>query len=249
MNFERKLSLVLVLIVVVVLIGEYFYYQIELKEREAEIEELYNKVALSDSLKRVSENGYERLAVKYKESQRLLDELKGRNSTLTEAIEKKNAKIRFLSQIKLRPDTVFVEKPAVEETTIGGKTKVSFSEKLGRIKVWGYTETPPPRVKLNVSEDPIELTLVLTQDKIGRWRTYVDSPIKLSKLETKIVPYKPSWRERLRFKLGFGVYSEKPIGLAGVGFGANEIFLISSGQGFGLSLIRSWNLGGRGNGL
>jgi len=242
MNFERKLSLVLVLIVVVVLIGEYFYYQIELKEREAEIEELYNKAALSDSLKRVSENGYERLAVKYKESQRLLDELKGRNSTLVEAIEKKNAKIRFLSQIKLRPDTVFVEKPAVEETTIGGKTKVSFSEKLGRIKVWGYTETPPPRVKLNVSEDPIELTLVLTQDKIGRWRTYVDSPIRVSKLQTRVVPYRPSWPEKLRFMGGLGYGKSRFVGLMGLSYSGIGACLIADHYGFAGLFYRIWQL-------
>lgn len=83
------------------------------------------------------------------------------------------------------------------------RTKVSFSKDFGYIGVEGYTLTDPPQAYVKVQQNrPLMLSLALTQDRKGVWKTYVtssESDVGVDVVVSAVNPYllKDKWYEKL----------------------------------------------------
>lgn len=244
MSTSRKLVIGLIGLFLILLVAEYFYHQYALTAKEKQINELYNQIAVKDSLVEVINNGYEKRAIELQETQILLNDLMQKKGELASLIKRKNLKIKALTNLTLKPDTVKITVSGDETISEnnGRKVRVSFNQKIDRIHVWGYTETPPPIAKLNILQDPLELYIILTQGKDRRWRTYVDSPIPVSALQTKVVPYSPSFWEQIGFKAGVGCGSGRLMGIVGLQYRKTDIFMFADNHGTAFGVTRAWRL-------
>ena len=242
MSSSKKIIVILIGLFGFLLIAEFLYYQHSSALQEKQIWQLYNEIAERDSLIKVTDDGYEKLAIEFRESKILQKDLEKEKGKLASVIRKKNLKIRSLTSLTLKPDTVKITIPG-EEVIVADSTRkvrVEFSRKIGRMKVWGFTTTPPPVAHLNFFEDPLELYIILTQDKDKRWRTYVDSPITVSELQTKVVPYNPSFWEQVGFKAGVGYGSKRLMGIVGLEFKRTDFFMFADNHGTAFGITRAW---------
>ena len=244
MSSTKKLIVGLIGLFLILLVAEYFYHQYALTAKEKQINELYNKIAVKDSLVEVVNNGYEKRAIELQEAQILLNDLRQKKGELASLIKSKDLKIRALINLILKPDTVKIVVSGEETISEnnGRKIRVSFDKKIDRIHVWGYTETPPPIAKLNILEDPLELYIILTQGRDKKWRTYIDSPISVSELQTKIVPHIPSFWEQIGFKAGVGCGSRRLMGIVGLEYKRTDFFFFADNHGTAIGITRAWRL-------
>ncbi len=84
--------------------------------------------------------------------------------------------------------------------------QVSFEYSQPGIRIEGWTRTPPPVYKIQVTHDPIPLHLVVSQLRDGSWQTNVETApwVEISALDTQVVPRRPTWWQRNKLWIGAG---------------------------------------------
>lgn len=131
------------------------------------------------------------------EKDRELRDLRARYNTSINTIAELEAIIAQGAAI----ESVFVEAPG---DTIH---QVSFEHVGPGIRIEGWTRTPPPRYQLKAEIEPIPFLIIVSQLRTGDWRADIQTEpwVKISKLETRVVPQSPSWWLKNRHLITFGV--------------------------------------------
>lgn len=240
--FKRYFVIGIIGLTVVFCVVDYIVLRVQIHNRDAKIAELNNKVAVADSLRHYTKTVVGKLAVVESSDKSIIEELETQNAELAGIVKKQDGKIRVLSKLTLAPAPTHIESAAQETVYVQSgikTTRVDFDKKIGRIGVKGYTVTPPPYVSLDVTEDPISLTILLTEQRRGVWQALVECPVDIMQLNTQVVPYRASFLSRCGLRLGLG-FGKSAIGLVGLNCGNYELFTTSDSKSLFVGVSKVW---------
>lgn len=176
--------------------------------------ELAQAVAQIDSLRQETETIYLKKVVES-------GNIKSKNDTLNRIVSEQDAQIRFLVDVIGQYDVAQISGNAVESTD-SQRVRVDFNGKDKGVAVSGWTETPPPIFSLEVTRDPVDLSVVLAQDKYNIWSAIIntnDPYLRLNDVNVQANPYKPPWYKNIKLVLIGGVVNQHgPMASIGVGY-------------------------------
>lgn len=188
------------------------------------IVELHNEIALSSKTVEVHKNAYEKKAAELRDLSELLKTFEaGRESDaetirkLRKEIDARDSEILSLSRIAAKWKAAYEAEVAGNQTEDPGndpddpsddRIKVEFEKDFGYIGVKGYTLTNPPLAWVRVQQNrPLLLTLAVTQEKDGRWTTFVTSSeenvgvdIQVSAVNPRVLEKR--WYEKISLDAG-----------------------------------------------
>ncbi len=214
-----KLGLSSILIVALLLVNVVSWY--EKRQAEDHIETLQLQLAESDSLRQVSDHAYRRMKARVKELSK------------PDYVEER---VESAVEIEVAFEAVSDTSEANEVKGDPGKHKVEFDRKLGRYRVWGYTETPPPVAVLNVKEDPLPISLYLT--KRFSFAEVEDKGARIANLTAR----EAETSEEFRVFFGVGISKDSSFVLAGLRKARLAAFLFSDGTKVGVGAFKEFSL-------
>ena len=222
-----------------ILLAIFIFANISFSRKVEKYKLLYNnQVALNDTLKKESESVYQKLAMEYENDKKIMNQLKQTNRDLYKSIKKNKEEISSLTSLVIKWKNMYIEATAQETTYVdsGGNQviKVSFDQKCGPVRVFGSTVTPPPKVDIRLSMEPIGLKVVITQIPGNQWnsRLEISDNYKDYLVADRVdVDVNPIEQNSDSYVLGFGY--GYPYGLkANIGYKwKNHIGLIAFGKG------------------
>jgi hypothetical protein len=165
---------------------------------EAKRIEAQNETARISTVIQEKEDLWSRLS---QQKDDLASVLRQSNSDLASRLEDQGAAIVSLSEtianfkpVRVIVRTENVSQDPVDPTEPGGeqRIRVSFHEEVDPIRVEGFTLSNPPEAEVTVGfTRPLKLRTVITQERNGAWRTYVqgDWPnLTIEQIETVVNP-------------------------------------------------------------
>lgn len=165
-----------------------------------------------DSLKDVAEDVQERQVVVLTSQKQVIAVLQEGSQGLAERARELGGRVRSLTTMVAELRAVEATGTAVDtmwiDTTGVAVQQVSFAVDTLGVWVRGYTRTPPPTYQLSIDRQPIDIRIMLTQQKTGAWTTTVETPqpwVTLGSLDTFVQPRAPTWWDRNKFKVGLGL--------------------------------------------
>lgn len=202
-----------------------------------EITHWQNEAAQKDTVTIIDSTGYEKLALQ-------VDKLSSRNKDLQKELKKKDAKIQ--SQINIigaLEDSI--KNVSTQDSIINDSIKIrTFDINIDAFNIVGYFQKQSPYeisfTKL-LAKFNLEANIVENKDK--SWSAYIDTDnpsLKITNINTKVILYTPSFREKLNF--GAGIYlSDKFSSLHGlIGYNRYILQIGYTTNGIGIGANYKW---------
>jgi hypothetical protein len=225
-----------------------------LKEKNERIADLITRLATSETTVEIERGLFAKKAEELQGLQDLLAKMGEENAKLSELIKRGEMEILTLNQIIIRWRKAYEAAVAANQTEEPPKDpgdpvrkRVTFSGKVGPIKVDGHTLTDPPESWLHLEQiDPIRLTVAVTRNKDGTFSSLVTSSdlevqadIVVSAVDPKVLGLK--WYQRIWLDGAVSMLGDKSASL-GVTYHADRWSVGSSchvgeyGLGCGLTM-------------
>lgn len=214
MKFMNLLSAGLAIVVVVLLV----LLQVQKNKALNEKTDLLNKLAKSEETVKIAEGLYMKQVLVSEDLQKLLDNANQTVHALTEQLERAQAKIVSLNEIvvywkkKYEGAVVVVPGPQPDNPELPPecvdhcskvRTRIDFKKDFGPIRVEGHTITNPAEGHVSVEQTrPLKLTVALTQNKRGEWKTYVvssedDMEVEINFSAIDVKHFEKKWYEKI----------------------------------------------------
>lgn len=215
MNTKTKIALIGTIIVSLFLYTLYTNHKINVINDQ--VVYWQNQAALKDTTTIIDSTLVKQLAIQ-------VDKLKSDNKSLNKILNKQESTIQ--SQLNIILSLQFtVDSLSTTDSTIaidGDTTSIRvFEVNKNGVNITGYFEKFSPwRITFSNISVVFDLEANIVENKDGTWQTFVDTNnplIVVNNITTKIIPYEPTWKEKL--KLGVGAYVGKNnFALFGQGF-------------------------------
>ena len=178
---------------------------------------LRNELASKDKTIEVAKGVYERLTIESSNLSKLLSSKDSEIVELKKVIKKNDESILVATTVTATWKKAYEALVKGVQTDVPGsqptdpaRKKVSFDKDFGYIGVSGYTLTDPAEAWVSVKQNrPLRLTVTVTQDDSGKWKTRVASSeeniaydITLASVNPKMLAER--WYERLSLAVEFG---------------------------------------------
>lgn len=258
MTVERGIlyTLASLLIVAVLAIG------ISRHGYESELTSLRNQIAEKDRVVEVQKGVYAKLAVETDGIKKLLDskdeqvklllgELKSRKAEVLTATSMAIAwKKAYEGAAEANQEVVPGTQPTEPGAVAKERVKVSFHKDFGAVVVDGHTVTDPPEAFVSVKQGkPLRVSLVVSQEKDGSWKTYATSSDENISVDIGLTAVNPKvleqqWYEKLSLDGSLGIGSGIVAGV-GVSYEVGQFdvgpaaWFSTSGQFYGANV--SWH--------
>jgi hypothetical protein len=175
---------------------------------ENTIYDLYNQIAQKDSIVKLTNNSYSKLAIS-------VDKLKSENENLNKKLKKSDATI--LSQLNLIGtlndsllnistewnDTIFVNDSG--DTELQYTTRI-FNVTKNTLNIRGYFQVVEPyNLFITSFESKFDLEVNIVENKNKTFSTFVYSKndnVVFDNISTKLIPYKQEWYKKIQFAPG-----------------------------------------------
>jgi len=178
MEFIKKYWLSIILFVVIVILSIWiFSLKKDLNDRE-------NLIYVTDTITVIDSTRYSTLMAEYQNLQSAFADLERKNKSLYNIIKDNEEEISSYISIVLKlkeqikehiTDTVFIVKNDTLLVPIGDD-KVYINEESGIVKISGYTYLYPKKgYVVTIEGKEINLDIVITQDKNGVYKAYIDT--------------------------------------------------------------------------
>lgn len=256
MQIELNLKRVLIGagVVLPLLVGFAAYHTVQQNAWKAREVELMNDLAAKDKTIEIKEGLFQKSALQKKGLEDLLSGKEAEIANLKEQLDSQGAELLTVNTlvVRLRKDlasarenvpttTPNPEKPGVKRLEVDTEGDLDPFLVSGRIDF--DCDTSRASVKLGLSQrSPITLTLVVSQDKDGTWRSSATSSTKTFELDIALAAVNPYMLERKWYeKIGLGV---------DIGVGTNPGFLLGLGAYYEIGKFevgpRAWMVVDRG---
>lgn len=233
MTLREKIYAGIVVLLLSISVGLVIFISCKESEFEKQRIELQNKLAERDETIEVQKNVYQKLSIQSKDLSKLLDEKDEELTRLKSQLKNSGDELLTASSliVGLKKELQSARKAALapQDPENPGKIEVKFdSDKdFSPFRVTGSTigdcgrvEEPTYNVKL-LQEKPIKLSVVVSQQKDGSWRTSATSSeesigVDISLASVNPFVLEPKWYENIGLNLDIGV-GTGPGFLAGTG--------------------------------
>lgn len=201
---------------------------------EARIVELQNQVAERDQTIEVKEGVYQKLALQTKDLNSLLGEKDAELKALKDQLDSQGAKLLSATKlvVQLREDLKYKEEhpnvvhPPTDNSPMWEETAVNSNDQWDPFRITGkvvfYPQSHASLVELELKQyKPLSISVVLSQDSDGTWRTSSTSSAKNFVVDIQLAavnPYmlEPRWFEKISLMADVGI-GTNPGFMAGVG--------------------------------
>jgi hypothetical protein len=197
--------------VIVALLALVVWGAISKSQSEKELVRLRNEVALRDQTIEVQSGVFTRLTLESNDLRKLLDTKDEQIKGLVEQVKKNKEDLLTANQLVVKWKKAFEgaanakqDPVRPEDPSQPGRIRVSFEKDWGMIAVKGYTVTDPPEAWVSVRQlRPLRITVAVSQDKTGAWRTYATSSeedVGVDVALSAVNPYvlEPKWYENIQ---------------------------------------------------
>lgn len=191
---------------------------------ETQIRELQNRVAQRDQTIEVQKGIFAKLTQQVSDLKTAIDTSTEEGKRLADEVKKSKAELVSVSNAVVQLKEQVAKGKGQQQDLGGGRTKITFDQDFGYARVSGYTITNPPDYELHLGPGgkPLKLTLALTQQKDGSWKTLTSSSDPNVAVDIGVTAVNPNvlkakWYEGLRLNMDLGVGDGV---LAGVGASA-----------------------------
>lgn len=194
-NRLKTVGLIILAILFLVSLGFaiFFFFQKEQIKQNAEDARVaaQNKIAELSSTIEETEGLWSRLA---QEKEADLEELRTKNSNLSNLIHQRNEEITNLTRVVARLREIRVVEGDPQQTEPEpGRIRVAFDETYDNFwRIQGFTLTNPAHAEITLSSvRPGNFTIVTTQQEDLSWRTYIESDIpnlEIGQIESRVNP-------------------------------------------------------------
>jgi len=226
MEIPDKVVKITLLVFVALLLSAVIIVGVVKKVNDDKVIELQNQIASKDTTIETQKGLYEKLSLQSDDLKDLLDKSDAQNKTLIKALEANREELLTANSLVIKWKHAYEAEVAGHQTEIppvnpGGvaRKKVEFDKDFGYLVVHGYTLTDPPQAYINVSQGrPLKLTIAVSQDKNGVWRSRTTSSEENMQVEIALASVNPFMLES-RWYENIGVGADLAGGQAGTGFG------------------------------
>jgi hypothetical protein len=205
------------------------YGALEKRSYDNKIIALNNVIADKDHTIQINTGLYEKGTTESKKLESLLDTKDQQLSELKKQLDKTNEDLVTATNLAVKWKQDYEAKGSGTETPDGKddagniREKVVFAKDFGTMSVSGYTITHPPEYGIDLhQEQPLKITVAISQDKLKVWHSYAtssDPNVSAEILVSDVNPFydEKHWYERLSLT---GTMAASAGGaLAGVGMG------------------------------
>lgn len=207
-----KASGVALAAVLVAGIGGRALYGCGARSREAEVADLSQRLAQSESTIRLKDGLYATKLVEASDLSSLIDKRDSEKRDLLDQLEKSKSRLLSTQQVVVKWRTPIGGPVDAAQTTAGPsesdpravRKRVDFHRDFGPIAVTGHTLTDPAEGEVSVRQTrPLVLTVNVARDPAGNWSSLVTSSepsidvgVTLGGVDVGILP-RPSWYQRI----------------------------------------------------
>lgn len=199
---------------------------------EQAMAELRNEIASQSQTIEMQEKTYTKLSFET-DKWKFLAESRGREvQDLYSELEKRKEEILTANQVAVKWKKAYEDAAKANQSDVPDpadpsivRKKVEFEKDFGMIGVTGWTLTDPAEAWVKVEQlKPLELTLIVTQDKDKKWHSYVTSSDENTDVQINVSAVNPhmmspKWYEHLQLNtsLAVGTTGDGAGVLAGLG--------------------------------
>lgn len=223
---NRAVKIACVVLLALLLVGVGFGVVTKLSY-DAELARLRNEVASRDQTIEIQAGAYSRLALESQQLEKLLGESSAEVGDLLKRLDKTNEDILAANRVAIHWKQAYEALIKAHQEPVPGPTpedparqKVSFTKDFGPYRVSGHTLTDPAEALLRLEQiEPLRLTIFVTQDPTGAWKSYATSSDENHRIEIEVAGVnprviEPKWFEHIQFSATIAG------GQMGAGFGA-----------------------------
>lgn len=232
MEISPKQALIAAGVVLALMLGMVAFWTIDKRAHEAQIVQLQNEIASRDKTIETQKGVYQRLALQSQDLTKLIGDKDKELKALKDQLKKQGAElltantlvVKLKKELEAHHDGPVVtpdpEKPGVKVALIDTGSQMDPFQVTGKVQVDCDAGTSVVDLKLRQCR-PLNISVVVSQDKDGTWRTSATSSIDNFGVDITLAavnPYilEPRWYEKIGLSADVGV-GTGPGFLAGVG--------------------------------
>lgn len=228
MEIKVKILKYVVAVLAALMLASVLYSVLHERSHQKEITSLKNEIASKDETIEVSKGVYQKLAIESKNLMKLLDTKDAQIAELQKIVKKSGDEVLAVTSVSLSWKKAYESLANATQQPVPGsqpsdpvRKKVEFNKDFGYVRVDGYTLTDPAEAWVSVKQNrPLKISLVVSQDDSGKWKTRVSSSEENVGLDISVAAVNPKmlaekWYEKLSLAVDFGGGSSG--GLLGVG--------------------------------
>lgn len=182
---------------------------------DARITELQNAVAQRDTTIETQKGVFQRLTIQSKNLEDLLDQKDEQINLLEKELKKGKEELLTANSLVIKWKKAYEAEVAGHQTDVPGENgiirkKVAFEKDFGYIGVSGFTLTDPPEATIKVQQNrPLKLSVVVSQDKEGTWKSRATSSEENMQIDITLAavnPWllEPKWYENIGLTVELG---------------------------------------------
>ncbi len=162
-----KKVLITVLVTITLIVSFYIFNLIKSKNNEIDrlrnqtVDVIIEEVIVIDS-------------TLYKGSVQIIDKLVAENSTLDKELKNSKSEIKHLNNLIVTYRNQIEDLTTTPDEIDTTRRNFSFADEIRKLEGYFFV-TPPYTITITVDEIKIDLTVYHTQDKDGKWSTYIDT--------------------------------------------------------------------------
>jgi hypothetical protein len=195
-----------------------------------QIASLQNQVAQRDVTVEVQKDLYSKLAQNMTNVQGALDTRDAQVKELADQVKQDQAQLVQVTNLIIQLQKQVAKGTGKVSTTAPeiptGETQVSFDQKFGLYRTYGYTLSPSGKYEVHLDQtDPLKMSVAMARDSTGAWHAYATSNDPGTKVDIGLTgidesAFVPKWYEKLR------VHADVGAGSGGVLFGTGASYPI-----------------------